>query len=75
MFTAILGWPPGPIFNSEHDVLRDDGETYGLKLLDANVRVTALIPDFVTLNAGTNDLVPPGANKQINKHLIYLGWL
>ena len=69
MFTAILGWTPGPIINSEHDVLRDDGETYGLKLLDANVRVTALtyhgtIPDFLTLNAGTNDLVPQGANKQ-----------
>jgi acetyl esterase len=74
MFTAILGWQPVLIINGEHDVLRDDGETYALKLLESDVRVTALryhgtIHDFVTLNASTNDLAPRGAIEQASHML------
>jgi acetyl esterase/lipase len=73
MFTAILGWPL-LIINGEHDVLPDDGETYALKLLEADVRVTALryhgtIHDFVTLNTSTNDLAPRGAIEQTSHML------
>jgi acetyl esterase/lipase len=75
MFTAILGWPSALIINVEHDVLRDDGEIYALKLLEADVGVTTLryhgtIHDFVTLNAITNDLVPRGAIEQASHMLM-----
>jgi acetyl esterase len=74
MFTAILGWQPALIINGEHDVLPDDGETYALKLLESDVRVTTLryhgtIHDFVTLNASTNDLAPWGAIEQASHML------
>jgi acetyl esterase len=74
MSTAILGWQPALIINGEHDVLPDDGESYALKLLEADVRVTALryhgtIHDFVTLNASTNDLAPRGAIEQTSHML------
>jgi acetyl esterase len=53
----------------ENDVLRDEGEAYAHKLLQAGVPVTAVryhgtIQDFVMLNAFTDDPAPRGAIEQ-----------
>lgn len=55
----LRGLPPAMIINGEADVLRDEGEEYATKLLEAGVEVTALrvraiIHDFVMLNALNN---------------------
>jgi acetyl esterase len=68
----LKGLPPALIINGENDVLRDEGEAYALKLLEAGVRVTAVryhgtIHDFVMLNAIAEDPAPRG---QLNKLLI-----
>lgn len=47
--------PPALIITDENDVLRDEGEAYGHKLMQAGVKVTAIrylgaIHDFVMLN-------------------------
>lgn len=52
----LCGLPDAMIINGEADVLRDEGETYATKLLQAGVDVTAIrikatIHDFVMLNA------------------------
>lgn len=52
----LRGLPDALIINGEADVLRDDGEAYASKLLQAgvdvtSVRVRATIHDFVMLNA------------------------
>jgi len=51
----LAGLPPGLIINGEFDVLRDEGEAYAHKLIDAGVEVRAVryhgtIHDFVMLN-------------------------
>jgi acetyl esterase len=64
----LKGLPPALIINGENDVLRDEGEAYALKLLEAGVRVTAVryhgtIHDFVMLNAIADDPAPRGGDR------------
>jgi acetyl esterase len=56
----LKGLPPALVVVDENDVLRDEGEAYGRKLIEAGVDVTALrmlgtFHDFAMLNglAGT----------------------
>lgn len=52
----LTGLPPATIIVAENDLLRDEGEAYGRKLIQAGVSVTSTryngtIHDFVMLNA------------------------
>ena len=66
MIKAARGLPPALIINGEFDVLRDKGEAYAHKLIEAGVPVIGVryhgtIHDFVMLNLITNTLAPRGA--------------
>jgi acetyl esterase len=64
----LKGLPPALFINGKNDVLRDEGEAYALKLLEAGVPVTAVryptIHDFVMLNPITDDPSPRAAIEQ-----------
>ncbi len=62
----LHGLPPTLIITDECDVLRDEGEAYARKLIEAGVKVTAtrylgIIHDFVLLNAITDTPAPRDA--------------
>jgi acetyl esterase len=66
--------PPALVINGECDVLRDEGEAYARKLIQAGVHVTALrylgtIHDFVMLNAITDTPAARSAIAQANDTL------
>lgn len=65
----LKGLPPALVINGENDVLCDEEEAYARKLLEADVRVTAVryhgtIHDFVMLNTITDDPAPRAAIEQ-----------
>jgi acetyl esterase len=67
----LRGLPPALVINGECDVLRDEGEAYARKLIQAGVQVTALrymgtIHDFVMLNVITDTPAARSAIAQAN---------
>lgn len=70
----LQGLPPALIIVDECDVLRDEGEAYARKLIEAGVNVTAtryigITHDFVMLNAITDAPATRGAIAQANEML------
>ena len=70
----LRGLPPALIINGEFDVLRDEGEAYAHKLMEAGVQVTAVryhgtIHDFVMLNALSDTPAARGAIHQASNSL------
>jgi len=64
----LKGLPEALVINGEFDVLRDEGEAYAHKLIEAGVKTTALtfrgtIHDFVMLNALAETPAARGAIK------------
>ena len=72
--TQLRKLPPALIINVEFDVLRDEGEAYAHKLIEAGVPVTGLryhgtIHDFVMLNPLSDTPAARGAIEQASQML------
>jgi acetyl esterase len=70
----LKGLPPALVITADFDVLRDEGEAYAHKLLEAGVRVSAVrclgtIHDFVLLNTITDTPAPRLAIDLAAQHL------
>ncbi len=70
----LKGLPPALVINGEFDVLRDEGEAYAHKLIEAGVRVTEVrysgtIHDFVMLNPIAETPATRAAIAQANEML------
>lgn len=70
----LKGQPPALIITDENDVLRDEGEAYAHKLIQAGVNVTAVrylgtIHDFVMLNPLAGTPATCSAIGLVNDHL------
>ncbi|MDQ2686213.1 MAG: alpha/beta hydrolase [Thermoproteota archaeon] len=75
----LSGLPSALVITGEFDVLRDEGEAYAHKLMDAGVRVTACryhgtIHDFVMLNDITRTPAARGAIEQASHKLRRVLW-
>ena len=75
----LNGLPSALVITGEFDVLRDEGEAYAHKLMDAGVRVTACryqgtIHDFVMLNDITRTPAARGAIEQASHRLRKVLW-
>ena len=75
----LRGLPPALIINGEFDVLRDEGEAYAHKLIEAGVPVTGLryhgtIHDFVMLNQLADTPATRGAIEQASQMLNRILW-
>jgi acetyl esterase len=73
---SLKGLPPALVITDENDVLRDEGEAYAKKLIEAGVRVTATryvgtIHDFVMLNALADSPATRAAIRQATDALRY----
>jgi acetyl esterase len=72
--TDFAGLPPAIVLTAEYDVLRDEGERYAHRLMEAGVTVTAArylgtIHDFVLLNAIAETPAVRAAMRQANDAL------
>jgi acetyl esterase len=75
----LSGLPPALIITGEFDVLRDEGEAYAHKLMEAGVNVTACryqgtIHDFVMLNEIAGTPAARGAIEQASDKLRKVLW-
>ena len=75
----LKGLPPALIINGEFDVLREEGEAYAHKLIEAGVPVTGLryhgtIHDFVMLNPIADTPATRGAIAQASQMLNKVLW-